>query len=150
MTTSSFVHLHVHSDYSAMRGVSSLGALCRTAKQQGLRTLAMTDTNGLYGAIRFLEEARHEGLRPILGAELTTDAHRALLWVKTLDGYANLCRLLSERHCEPSFEFVETVARYRDGLIIATDDHAALDAWMSDDRQDLYVEDLLNGAGERE
>ena len=140
MTTPPFVHLHVHSDYSAMRGVSSLETLCRSAKRQGFGTLAVTDTNGLYGAIRFIEQARHEGLRPILGAELTTDAHRALLWVKTLDGYANLCRLLSERHCEPSFEFVEAVARYRDGLIIATDDYAALDAWMSNDRQDLYVE----------
>lgn len=140
MTTTPFVHLHVHSDYSAMRGVSSLETLCRAAKRQGLDALAVTDTNGLYGAIRFIEEARHEGLRPILGAELTTEAHRALLWAKTPGGYANLCRLLSERHCEPSCAFIEAVARYRDGLIIATDDRAALEAWSADDRQDLYVE----------
>ncbi|MBS0171157.1 MAG: DNA polymerase III subunit alpha, partial [Nitrospira sp.] len=114
--------------------------LCRSAKRQGLGALAVTDTNGLYGAIRFIEEARHEGLRPILGAELTTEAHRALLWAKTPGGYANLCRLLSERHCEPSFAFIEAVARYRDGLIIATDDHTALEAWTADDPQDLYVE----------
>jgi error-prone DNA polymerase len=140
MTTPPFVHLHVHSDYSAMRGVSSLEELCAATRRQGLRTLALTDTNGLYGAIRFLELSRHEGLRPILGAELTTDNHRALLLVKTPDGYANLCRLLSERHCEPSFEFVEAVARYREGLIVATDDAAALAGWAADSRQDLYVE----------
>ena len=69
--------------------------------------MALTDTNGLYGAIRFVEQAKQQGLRPILGAELTTDDHRALLLVKTPDGYANLCRLLSERHCDPSFDFVE-------------------------------------------
>lgn len=140
MMTVPFVHLHVHSDYSAMRGVSSLEELCAATRQKGLRTMALTDTNGLYGAIRFLEQARHEGLRPILGAELTTDAHRALLLVKTPDGYANLCRLLSERHCAPSFDFVETVAHYRDGLIVATDDETALTVWAADDRQDLYVE----------
>ncbi|MCC2642341.1 MAG: dnaE [Nitrospira sp.] len=140
MTTPPFVHLHVHSDYSAMRGVSSLETLCRSAKRQGFGTLAMTDSNGLYGAMRFLEEARHGGLRPILGAELMTDDHRALLLVKTPDGYANLCRLLSERHCEPSFKFVEAVTRYRSGLIVATDDEAAVAAWAADGPQDLYVE----------
>ncbi len=140
MTTVPFVHLHVHSDYSAMRGVSSLEELCVTTRRQGLRTMAVTDTNGLYGAVRFLEQAKQEGIRPILGAELTTIDHRALLLVKTPAGYANLCRLLSERHCEPSFTFIEAVARYRGGLIVATDDAVALTSWATDDRQDLYVE----------
>ncbi|MGH7233631.1 MAG: PHP domain-containing protein, partial [Nitrospiraceae bacterium] len=54
-----------------MRGVSSLETLCETAHAQGADTLALTDTNGLYGAIRFLEVARQHKLRPILGAELT-------------------------------------------------------------------------------
>jgi error-prone DNA polymerase len=65
-----FVHLHVHSDYSPMEGVSSLTALCEAARAQGADTFALTDTNGLYGAIRFLEIAKETGLRPILGAEL--------------------------------------------------------------------------------
>ena len=67
--------------------------------------MALTDTNGLYGAIRFVEEAKQQGLRPLLGAELTTADHRALLLVKTPDGYATLCRLLSERHCRPVVRF---------------------------------------------
>ena len=71
---SEFVHLHVHSDYSPMEGISSLQALCEAARAQGADTLALTDTNGLYGAIRFLEVARDVGLRPILGAELTSDS----------------------------------------------------------------------------
>ena len=53
-----------------MEGVSSLTALCEAARAQGADTLALTDTNGLYGAIRFLEIAKETGLRPILGAEL--------------------------------------------------------------------------------
>ncbi|HEY6084518.1 MAG TPA: DNA polymerase III subunit alpha [Nitrospira sp.] len=138
--TPPFVHLHVHSDYSAMRGVSSLTELCTLTRQYGMSALALTDTNGLYGAIRFVNEARLYGLRPILGAELTTDDHRAVLLAKTSDGYANLCRLLSARHCDPSFDCIAAVSRYRNGLILLTDDEAALTAWARDSVEDLYVE----------
>ena len=135
-----FIHLHVHSEYSAMRGVSSLEALCRSARGCGFPAMALTDTNGLYGAIRFVEEAKQQGLRPLLGAELTTADHRALLLVKTPDGYASLCRLLSERHEDPSFDFFRAVSRFRDGLIVATDDESALLTWAAESRDDLYVE----------
>jgi error-prone DNA polymerase len=140
MTAVQFVHLHVHSDYSPMRGVSPLEELCLSAQRQGSPAMALTDTNGLYGAIRFVEQAKQQGLRPILGAELTDADHRAVLLAKTPDGYANLCRVLSERHCSSSFDFLASVSRYRTGLIIFTDDEAALMAWAKDSRQDLYVE----------
>ncbi len=140
MAVVQFVYLHIHSTYSPMRGVSSLEELCTVAQQQGSSAIALTDTNGLYGAIRFVEQAKHRGLRPILGAELTTDQHRAVLLAKTPNGYANLCRLLSERHGNPSFNFLLAVSRYRDGLIVITDDEAALTAWTKESRQDLYVE----------
>ncbi|HKT34866.1 MAG TPA: PHP domain-containing protein, partial [Nitrospira sp.] len=97
-----------------MRGVSSLQTLCRSARHSGFPAMALTDTNGLYGAIRFVEEAKQQGLRPLLGAELTTADHRALLLVKTPDGYASLCRLLSERHSNPSFDFLQAVSRFRE------------------------------------
>lgn len=138
--TTPFVHLHVHSDYSPMRGVSPLEELCALAQRQASPAMALTDTNGLYGVIRFVEHTKQLGLRPILGAELTTADHRAVLLAKTPDGYANLCRLLSERHCNPSFDVRTAVPRYRDGLIIITDDEAMLNAWAKDSRQDLYVE----------
>ena len=138
--TPPFVHLHVHSEYSAMRGVSSLEALCRSTRQCGFSAMALTDTNGLYGAIRFVEEARQQGLRPILGAELTTADHRTILLVKTPDGYAALCRLLSKRHTDLSFDFLRAVSRFRDGLIVATDDESALLVWAAESREDLYVE----------
>ena len=71
------VHLHVHSHFSPMRGVSSIPALIDAVRAQGGPAIALTDTNGLYGTIRFVEEARQAGLRPILGAELVTDRRRA-------------------------------------------------------------------------
>lgn len=135
-----FVHLHVHSDHSPMQGVSSIETLCEAACAQGAHTLALTDTNGLYAAVRFVEAARQARLRPILGAEVTTDAHRAVLLAKTPSGYANLCRLLSARHTDPAFAFIDAVTRYRDGLLVLTDDEAALTAWTRDSTEDLYVE----------
>src|SRR3712207_3435370 len=120
MTSPPFVHLHVHSDYSAMRGVSTVEDLCVSARNAGMPALALTDTNGLYGAIRFIEQAKAEGLKPILGAELTTADHRAVLLAATPDGYANLCRLLSDRHCDPAFDAVSAVARHRQGLIVVS------------------------------
>ncbi len=140
MIGSPFVHLHVHSEYSPLQGVSRLDALCETAAAQGAHALALTDTNGLYGALKFIHQARCAGLRPILGAEVTDARHRAVLLVKTLDGYANLCLLLSERHCDPRFELTDAVRRNRRGLIVLSDDLAALAAWRQDSSHDLFAE----------
>ncbi|HJT20100.1 MAG TPA: DNA polymerase III subunit alpha [Nitrospira sp.] len=135
-----FVHLHTHSSYSPMQGVPALEKLCEAVRAQGQDTLALTDTNGLYGAIRFLEVARDAGLKPILGAELVHEARRAVLLARTPIGYANLCRILSARHCDEAFDFIGTVARHRTGLVILSDDPTALTAWGEDSRADLYVE----------
>jgi len=137
---SAFIHLHTHSSYSPMQGVPTLEALCEAARMQGQDTLALTDTNGLYGAIRFLDVARETGLKPILGAELIQESHRAVLLAKTPAGYANLCRVLSARHCDESFDFTGAVTRHRGGLMILSDDRAALTAWSQDSAEDLYVE----------
>ena len=132
-----------------MRGVSSLEALCTAVREQGGDTLALTDTNGLYGAIRFIEVARRESIKPILGAELTHGGHRVVLLVKNMEGYANLCRILSARHCDEAFECIATVATYRSGLCLLSDDESALTAWRRESRDDLYVE-LIPGPHMRE
>ena len=137
---SAFIHLHTHSSYSPMHGVPTLEALCRAVRAQDQDILALTDMNGLYGIIRFLDVARKAELKPIIGAELVHEMHRAVLLAKTPEGYANLCRILSARHCEESFDSIGTVARYRAGLVILSDDRAALTAWSRDSADDLYVE----------
>ncbi|MEP6934486.1 MAG: PHP domain-containing protein, partial [Nitrospirota bacterium] len=146
---SAFVHLHTHSSYSPMQGVPTLEPLCHAVRAQGHDTLALTDTNGLYGAIRFLDVARAAGLKPILGAELVSEHHRAVLLAKTAGGYANLCRILSARHCDNAFDFIETVTQHRVGVVILSDDRAALEAWQRGSAEDLYVE-LTPGSGMQE
>ncbi len=75
-----FVHLHVHSHFSFMDGASSLDALVARAVEFGMPALALTDHQGLYGALRFYRLAQDAGLRPILGAEVTVEAvgHRGV------------------------------------------------------------------------
>ena len=138
--SSAFVHLHTHSSYSPMDGVPTLEALCHAVHAQGQDTFALTDTNGLYGAIHFLDVARDTRLTPILGAELVHETHRAVLLAKTPTGYANLCRILSARHCDERFDFIGAIAHHRAGLVILSDDLTALTAWSQDSTDDLYVE----------
>ncbi len=125
--TPPFVHLQVRSHYSFMRGCSSLEALCLAARDRGMQALAITDIDGLYGAVRFFEIARGLGLRPILGAEVTAPGprgraagERATLLVRSRDGYAALCRILTRRHLDPAFSLPDSLAAAPEGLVVLT------------------------------
>ena len=65
-----FVHLHVHSNYSLREGAARVEDLAVRAAEMGMEALALTDHDGMYGAVRFSQACRHVGIRPILGAEL--------------------------------------------------------------------------------
>jgi DNA-directed DNA polymerase III PolC len=67
---SGFVHLHLRSAHSHLFGASRLDELIEAARAHGFHELALTDRNGLYGAIPFYQKARDAGLRPVLGVEL--------------------------------------------------------------------------------
>lgn len=69
-----FVHLHVHSHFSFMDGAASLDGLLVRAKRLGMPAIALTDHQGLSGAVRFYRAASKAGVRPILGAEVVVEA----------------------------------------------------------------------------
>ena len=66
----SFVHLHVHSQYSFLDGASTLDKLLEKARAFNMPAMALTDHNRLTGAIRFYEKAKASGVKPIIGAEV--------------------------------------------------------------------------------
>jgi error-prone DNA polymerase len=70
----SFIHLHTHSHFSFMDGVSSPEALLAHAADYGMGALALTDHQGLYGAVRFYRAAQAAGIRPIIGTEVVVEA----------------------------------------------------------------------------
>src|SRR6266581_4474002 len=96
-----YVELHAHSSYSFLDGASLPEELAVRAAELGYDALALTDHDGLYGSLEFAHAAKHFGVRPITGAELTLDggSHVTLL-VESPQGYANLCRLITAAHAQ--------------------------------------------------
>jgi len=133
-----FVHLHVHSHYSLMRGTAGLESLCRRVSELGMDRFALTDTNGIYGLVYFLQIAEENGIRPIVGAEVVTSDARAVLLVKNQTGYANLCRVLTRRHCEKDFDLAEELIARGEGLVILSDHPPLLKRLKG--KCDLYAE----------
>jgi len=116
-----FVHLHVHSNYSFCRGASKIEELVDAALARDMRAMALTDTNGVYGLIWFLQYASERGLRPIVGAELESGEERAVLLARNREGYATLCRLLSRRHLEAGFSPSQALCEDREHLFVLSD-----------------------------
>jgi error-prone DNA polymerase len=96
-----YVELHAHSAYSFLDGASQPEELAARAAELGYDALALTDHDGVYGSLEFAHAAKHLGVRPITGAEVTLagGSHVTLL-VESAEGYANLCRLLTAAHVE--------------------------------------------------
>jgi len=93
---SEFVHLRTHSSYSFLDGASSVDDLLDAAVELGQDALALTDTNGLYGAVRFWNAARERGIKPIFGAELRlVDSDPVTLLALDRTGWTSLCRIVS-------------------------------------------------------
>ncbi len=104
-----YVELHCHSGFSFLDGASHPKELVARAVEIGYPALALTDHNGLYGSMEFAQAARRANLQPITGAEITLrgcfpgfeepeGGHHVTLLAETPQGYANLCRMLTETH----------------------------------------------------
>ena len=99
MCSMPYVELHCHSAYSFLDGASHPVELAGAAAEQGHSALALTDHDGLHGAMEMAHALKPLGVRPITGAELTLDdgTHLTLL-CETRQGYTNLCRLITASH----------------------------------------------------
>ncbi|HEY8677523.1 MAG TPA: error-prone DNA polymerase [Candidatus Dormibacteraeota bacterium] len=109
--TDPYVELHCHSNYSFLEGASHPEELVARARELEMPALAITDRNGLYGAVKFFGAAQRAGIQPIIGTVLTIDdgttppkdrvdydrwGERLLLLAEDRVGYTNLCRLISK------------------------------------------------------
>jgi DNA polymerase-3 subunit alpha len=134
----SFVHLHVHSQFSILDGTATVDALVAKAKERGFTHLALTDTANLYGAVAFFKACKDAKIKPILGAELHLqpegidheDPHREEggcqlgVLVEDAEGYRNLCRLVTDgifdgMSYKPRID-LERLARHHRGLLFLT------------------------------
>ncbi len=135
-----FVHLHVHSQYSLLDGLSKIDDLVARAKEMGQPAVALTDHGAMHGTIDFYNAANAAGVKPIIGVEayLTKwgrpmtgrdaqkdkDRHHILLLAQNQTGYLNLLKLVSEANTrgyyyKPRFD-ADLLAKYNEGLITTT------------------------------
>jgi DNA polymerase-3 subunit alpha len=130
---SSFVHLHVHSEYSLLDGACRVDHLCRRSAEDGSPGVALTDHGVMFGAMEFYYAAKEHKLTPIIGCEayiaprgrhdrtVRDEAHVTLL-AADLVGYRNLVTLISKGFLEgyyykPRID-LDLLAKHNDGLIV--------------------------------
>jgi len=121
-----FVHLHVHSYYSKGWGIPSVEEIVLYAKKMHMDSIALTDTNGLYGLFPFLDAAKEHNIKPILGSQLEHNGKRALALIENKEGYENLSWIISSIHIMPQFDLTEALKQRSKGLIIISDQPSLL------------------------
>ena len=124
---SGYVELRCKSAFSFLEAASAPEDLVAAAARLEMDSLALCDSDGLYGAPRFYQAAIQAGIRPLVGSNLTlNDGAHLLLLVKQPAGYKNLCRLITLGHQgRPKGESVvtlEQVERFGQGLLCLTGD----------------------------
>lgn len=107
--TSSFIHLHCHSEYSLLDGAVRIDQLLNAAAEMGMPALALTDNGVMFGAIEFYLAAKAKGIKPIFGCEVyitptitekTRGLDRLVLLAMDQDGYRNLTQIVTISHLE--------------------------------------------------
>ena len=131
----SFVHLHVHSEYSLLDGACRIDGMMDRVKELGQSAIAITDHGVMYGCIDFYKAAKAAGIKPIIGCEvyvarrnmsdrvhgIDNDPYHLVLLCKNRQGYENLCRMVSEAftngfYGKPRVD-LNLLRQYHEGLI---------------------------------
>jgi DNA polymerase-3 subunit alpha len=135
LSSPDFSHLHVHSEFSLLDGLSRIGDMTRRAADAGMKSLAITDHGAMYGAIEFYQACGRAGIKPIIGVEtyvaprshtdkeakVDANPYHMILLAKDLTGYRNLMTLVTKAHLDgyyykPRID-KELLAQHSEGLI---------------------------------
>lgn len=91
-----FSNLIVYSDYSVHIGYGTIDEYISVCKQKGIKTLSLTDTNSMMGIFKFLTKCRANDIKAIVGVTLTVEKHNITFLAKNINGYHELCKLLTQ------------------------------------------------------
>ncbi len=126
-----FVHLNTHSVFSPMRGTATQQALLSAARKAKMDFLALTEVNGLWGFIRFVQHARAAGIKPIAGANLLLPNVDLILLVENQTGYENLCHILSAVHDDINIPVTSLLENHRTGLFFLSHQESVLETLIT-------------------
>ena len=115
-----FAHLNCHSNYSLLEGADRVDDLVRAADRMKCPALALTDTNALYGAVEFYRQSQSAGIHPVFGAEIVSGLERAVLLAKDMQGFGEVCRVVSDRQLQKNFSLIDRLKQCTDHVIILT------------------------------
>lgn len=130
----SFVHLHVHTEYSLLDGAARISKLVKRAKELDMKALAITDHGVMYGVVEFYKTAKKLGVKPILGCEIyvvdgdhtiknvtNKEMYHLVLLAENELGYQNLMKIVSEAHIKGFYYKprvnCEFLKKYSEGII---------------------------------
>jgi len=133
-----FVHLNVHSNFSLLAGTRDVAELVAAARQRGMSSLALTDTNGVCAAIDFQRACQASGVRPVLGVELRHAQRRAVVLARDATGYSEICRMITALHLDGSFRLGAALSAASNHVFILCGDPSLLVGLRG--RDNVYVE----------
>ena len=131
----SFVHLHVHTEYSLLDGACRINKMMDRVKELGQSAIAISDHGVMYGCIDFYKAAKAAGIKPIIGCEvyvaprkmsdrvhgIDNEAYHLVLLCENMKGYENLCQIVSQAYTNGFYgkprADLELLEKYHEGLI---------------------------------
>lgn len=119
------IPLHVHTNYSLLQGTIRIEELIDTCKLNGIKTIAVTDTNAMNGLIKFVKKSLEEKIKPIIGAcinEPNDENKYAIFLAKNNLGYSDICRIITQSKLNDDFSLIKILNQNWQNLFILTPD----------------------------
>ena len=154
-----YVPLNFRSYFSLLKGCLSPEEICRYAKEQGYQGIGITDTNNLYGMVRFMAAAESEGIKPVIGVRIIAEGREMFTaYIKNRHGFSLINRLLGNINKErysaetgkiKNLDEKELVLSFIlkngwQGLVLASDDKDFLESILKKGKKDIFVKLLFN------
>src|SRR3989344_2233946 len=153
-----FVHLHNHTEYSLLDGLSKISDMVDYVKSQGMKAIAITDHGNMFGAVKFYKTCIEKGIKPVIGCKVYVakrslkdkepehdkDYNHLILLAKNNIGYKNLMKIVSFSNLEGFYykprTDIELLDKYHEGLFCLS---ACVNGYISEPLVNNQEEDAL-------